>query len=123
MKILPWRTACTLAIFTTRLSFAQPTDAPALNTSDTSNSVTPAARPSSSTWQAAPIDWMSTEWKRTEIVTNAAKGTMEPVVRRYIEVSSGLNYITDQGAWARSADLIQIITNATGEANGAAALQ
>jgi len=83
-----------------------------------SNLVTVASVNADSAWHSTPIDQNSTEWTKTEPITNAVTGLLEPHIRRYIEVSSSLNFISN-GALQRSADLVELMTNG----GGAAALQ
>src|SRR6266404_5940588 len=59
-----------------------------------SNLVTVASVNADSAWHSTPIDQNSTEWTKTEPITNAVTGLLEPHIRRYIEVSSSLNFIS-----------------------------
>src|SRR5579859_7801969 len=69
-------------------------------------------------WQATIRDWHSTDWQITQIVTNSATGQPEPqVARRFTEVGGGINYISDvTGAWERSTDNVDLMTNSPGAA-------
>ncbi len=67
-------------------------------------------------WQALPRDSDSTEWTKTELITNPATGLLEPYVHRYTEVSSSLNYMDESGLWKSAVDEIQLMTNGGGAA-------
>jgi hypothetical protein len=69
-------------------------------------------------WQGRITDWHSTEWQMTQTVTNPATGHLESqVVRHFTELGGGINYISDiTGAWERSSDAIDLMTNMPGAA-------
>jgi hypothetical protein len=75
-------------------------------------------------WYGIPLDGVSTEWTRTVPVPNPVTREWELSTNRYVEVSSGLNYIdysdSPSGVWVPAVDAFCLLTNGMG---GAAALR
>jgi len=69
-------------------------------------------------WNPRPGDWCSTEWTRTEFITNKFTGKVRSQLHRFVELGDGLNYLNEDHTWQRSTDTIEIMTN-----GGAAALR
>jgi hypothetical protein len=66
---------------------------------------TPSARLS---WRVTARDTVSTTHEATEIATNAITGEVTNRAHRYVEVSSGLNYLDESGQWVESQDLVEL---------------
>ncbi len=79
----------------------------------------PPPGPKRGVWKATPLDECSTLWQRTDMVTNAATGKLEPEEHEYKEISSGLNYLSASNLWLISEDVIDLLTNSP--SGGAAA--
>jgi hypothetical protein len=69
-------------------------------------------------WGVTARDGCTATHEATEVVTNSVTGEVTNRLHRYIEVTSGLNYLNDAGQWIPSQDLIEL----SGD-GGAAALR
>jgi hypothetical protein len=70
-------------------------------------------------WGTTSRDGLSTTWEAMEQLTNALTGEVTNRLHQYVEIASGLNYVTDPatGGRAASQDLVELMPN-----GGAAAL-